>query len=654
MLSSATSEPRSRIAGFLAAILICSGPAAHLWAQSGPPASASAEAQPTVAAEDAAPSNANTIRVETRRVLVDVVVTDAKGRPVTGLKKEDFRILEDKKPQEIRSFDAHAAEPQSPEPPLQLPPNTFSNLSPAPQSGPVTVILYDVLNTPLESQAFAHEQLLQFLKQRETSSQTAIFVLSDRLHMLQGFTDDPNQLVSALYTSQAKGYKSGLLQGPGEASQGSGSVPHPDTPPNGLPPDGTQPPSADVVFAAIDNELKHMETLESSALLDRRVDITASALEQIAQFLGGLPGRKNLLWLSGSFPNGILPDESLGDRDTFNVTRNYSATVVQASDQLNASHVAVYPVDVRGLQTNPMFAASNNQTFAPGSHQALQGAQKFSQQNSAEHATMDTMAEETGGHAFYNTNGLKEAVAAAVEDGSAYYTLTYSPTQTALDGSERHVHVEVAQAGYKLAYRHSYFADDPSRLAESAGGNTGGKAADPLAVTLEHGAPSASELFLEAHVQAYGAPTPATPAQLDLLDRHEAGLQVAKTGRAGKPSAGRDGRPAMMQRYVILYGLLLRQLTLSVDGKGTHRGNLEFAVVAYSDDGLMLSGTRSRVAEVIPPERYAHIQKSGYQAVQTVTVPATAASLRIAVRDAGSNRLGSIEVRLPLAPEPKS
>jgi hypothetical protein len=389
--------------------------------------------------------------------------------------------------------------------------------------------------------------------------------------------------------------------------------------------------------------LKHMESIESSAMLDRRVDITVDALEEISRFLIGLPGRKNLLWLSGSFPTGILPDGSLGGRDSFDVTRNYSATVVKATDMLNLAHIAVYPVDVRGLQVNPMFSAASNQTFEPGSGKDLAAATNFSQQNNAEHATMNLIGDETGGRAFYNTNGLKEAVAAGVEDGSAYYTLTYAPADVKLDGGVRHVRIDLTKPGYQLAYRRTYFADKlDSEVASSEG-----SPADPLAATLGHGAPTAHELFFEAHLQTYGQPLPATPEQMEMLSKYEA------TSRKGKEKVVvKEQKPIMMQRYIITYGLLLRQLQLTTGDDGVHRGNLEFAVMSYNDDGDALDGIRSKIADVIPPDRYDRLLNSGYQVVQTVAVPMQAASLRLAVRDASTNHMGSLEVRLPIASVP--
>jgi hypothetical protein len=256
---------------------------------------------------------------------------------------------------------------------------------------------------------------------------------------------------------------------------------------------------------------------------------------------------------------------------------------------------------------------------------------------------MNLIGDETGGRAFYNTNGLKEAVAAGVEDGSAYYTLTYAPADVKLDGGVRHVRIDLTKPGYQLAYRRTYFADKlDSEVASSEG-----SPADPLAATLGHGAPTAHELFFEAHLQTYGQPLPATPEQMEMLSKYEA------TSRKGKEKVVvKEQKPIMMQRYIITYGLLLRQLQLTTGDDGVHRGNLEFAVMSYNDDGDALDGIRSKIADVIPPDRYDRLLNSGYQVVQTVAVPMQAASLRLAVRDASTNHMGSLEVRLPIASVP--
>jgi hypothetical protein len=108
----------------------------------------------------------------------------------------------------------------------------------------------------------------------------------------------------------------------------------------------------------------------------------------------------------------------------------------------------------------------------------------------------------------------------------------------------------------------------------------------------------------------------------------------------------------MMQRYVIGYGLLLRQLQLAVGDDGLRRGDLELAVMSYDGDGNALNGIRSQVHEAMPPERYERLLKGAYQVLQTVAVPTQAEYLRLAVRDSNANHMGSIEVQLPLAAVP--
>jgi hypothetical protein len=174
---------------------------------------------------------------------------------------------------------------------------------------------------------------------------SAIFVLSDKLHMLQGFTDDDNKLIAALNMQKA-GYKSSLLNTPGEASAPSDQLARTDGNQNGA--DQRQ----DVSFQSISGMLKNMETMEQSYQLDQRVDMTAEALEELARFLIAIPGRKNLLWMSGSFPNGVIPNGDVNGRNPvtgqneFSADRNYTAGIIEATDMLNASHVAVYPVDI--------------------------------------------------------------------------------------------------------------------------------------------------------------------------------------------------------------------------------------------------------------------------------------------------------------------
>jgi VWFA-related protein len=584
-----------------------------------------------------------TLKLTAQRVILDITVTDAKGKPVTGLTQSDFHVAEDGTPQTIRSFEVHTAEPQPAVVPMKLPTNTFSNLSSAPTGGPTTVILYDLLNTPQDAQPYAHQQLLDFLKQRRNTGQVAIFVLTDKLHMLQGFTEDDNKLIAALNMQKAKGYRSGYLQSNGEATQASDTLAETE----GNAAAATAAGQTDASFQTVSNMLKNMQVEETSYLLDQRVNLTAEALQEIARFLIGLPGRKNLLWLSGSFPEGIFPNAGANGRDSqtgrqqYEATRNYSSDIVVATDLLNASHVAVYPVDVRGLQVNPLYSAANKPSVQLGGG----SSRDFFQSQTAEHSSMDTIAENTGGRAFYNTNGLKEAAEEAMVEGSVYYTITYSPTNRTFDGTLRKVKVELSQPGYHLAYRRTYFADNFDQVARQQQDSPN----DPLAIALQHGAPNAHQLFFEAHIVPRGQPVQASAEQMAELVRYE-----AKATKNQKKLAQELQTPTMLQQYVVSYGLLPRQLDLRRGPDDKLRGDLEFAAVSFNADGQTLDGQHTQIQDVITPERYAFMLESGYHMLQAIEVPTDARFIRLAVRDLSDGQMGSLEIPLPVAPEPNA
>jgi hypothetical protein len=151
--------------------------------------------------------------------------------------------------------------------------------------------------------------------------------------------------------------------------------------------------------------------------------------------------------------------------------------------------------------------------------------------------------------------------------------------------------VELTVPGYEVDYRRTYFADNlDTAVAASEDAPT-----DAMTVTMGHGAPAAHELFFEAHLQTLGPPALATPQQKTVLEQNET------TDAKGKHKATLlDRTPVMMQRYIITYGLLTRQLEMPTTPDGVHHANLEFAAVSYDNDGLKLNGIRSTVAGCHP------------------------------------------------------
>ena len=136
-------------------------------------------------------------------VLVDVVVTDKNGQAVRGLTKDNFEILEGAggstaEKQTIVSFEEHnGAPPQVPSRP-RLPAHFYTNAPSGPPTDSINILLLDALNTHSEDQATVHREMVSYLKSIDPGPRLAIFTLSSRLQMVEGFSSDPRVLLEAL------------------------------------------------------------------------------------------------------------------------------------------------------------------------------------------------------------------------------------------------------------------------------------------------------------------------------------------------------------------------------------------------------------------------------------------------------------------------
>ena len=476
--------------------------------------------------------------------------------------------------------------------------------------------------------------MAEFLR-NNSGRRMAIFVLADRLHIVQGFTADTSLLVRSLEaikpTRTTLAADAIVLNGP--AALPVSSIPGPPAPPvspsNGMGPGasmGRVDPYAQIeqnFNQMLDNDQAEMQ----SELLDQRVNKTLDAMAQIGRYLSGFEGRKNLIWYSGSFPAAIFLDV-LNQAATLKVRglepyltdRNYTDRLRTATDHLTASEVAVYPVDARGLTG------------------------KGADQLNPEIATMQLLAEQTGGRAYYNTNDLAGALESAAVDGSTYYSLLYAPTNQKFDGKLRNIRVKLEKNGYTLAYRRTYFADDvESRNRHASAAEAGTSSGEPLSADMQFGAPLTHDVIFFAHVDAISSAVPPTPVQLSALRPYQE--EMARAEHSKHPP---KAQPELMQQYAITYSVLPKMLKDPGDS-GSYRSDLVFSVLAYDADGATLWGYSTRLKDNIPRTRIAAIRRDGFCAAQAFYVPLNTAALRLSVRDQLNGKSGSMEIRLPLA-----
>jgi VWFA-related protein len=600
---------------------------------------------PSTQSKEAAPqSSGPAIRTASNLVVVDVVVSDD-GKPVKGLERSAFHIFEDGREQSIKVFEQHNSADASQVQRLPvLPLHTYSNFPETTVTNAANVLLLDALNTPMKDQMYVRKQMTEYLKNIPAGARIAIFTLASKLRIVQGFTSDRAPLLAALSDKRNAPGVSPVLPDPDDTTLTNLST-------------GMQDVGASAQATA---SLQQFQADEASFQLDLRVQFTLDALKQLAAYLGGIPGRKNLIWFSGSFPLSLDPDVSLSNE--FSAVRNYDDQLKATSDLLTMSRVAVYPVDARGLFTAPMFSAanqganysgvshttpstagaSNPGTRAGGGGHARNPANgnasnpnafagdssKFFQTTAAEHATMQELALDTGGKAFFDTNGIKEALANAIENGENYYTLAYIPDDAKFDGKFRRIQVKLAEQNHQLAYRQGYFADAPSAHSSNA-------PLSPTAAAIQRGAPPSSQILFKVRV---------LPSDDDALK----GLE-SQTGPAGLMAEKLHGT---VKRYWIDYATDLHQVSVIVGSDGLFHCSVEFAAIAYDRDGKILNVANRAFKLNLQSAQYNQIMQTGLPLHQELDVPVGEVYLRIAVHDLSTDRIGSVEI--PLRVQEKS
>jgi VWFA-related protein len=412
-----------------------------------PPKDAPAVAQ----AQQPAYETSTVLKVKSRLVVVDVVARDGKGVAITDLKQEDFTVLEDGKEQKLRIFSFQHPDDSVAAAPPQAPANGMNVVDNLPhfQAGrALNVVLLDALNTSRLNQVSMRQAMIKFLETLPANEPIAVYLLSDRIHLLQDFTTDPAVLKNVVRSF--KGSNSPLLT---VSADGSPIAPVLPGVAQSLPPQ----------MAAQIKEFQDQMTVDAT---DQRVQATLAALNTLSRTLSGYPGRKNLIWLSETFPFDVMLT-SISGRSSLN-SRNYSPAIARTGNMLSDSQVAIYPLDARGLAGTGIFNVANEVNQNGATLRGSMGSQmdRESDDRMAAHGTMNDLADRTGGRAFYNRNDLDGALRDSITDGSTYYTLGYYPENKDWNGGFRNIQVKLKRGGVKLRYRIGYFAVDTAAFAK--------------------------------------------------------------------------------------------------------------------------------------------------------------------------------------------
>ncbi len=509
------------------------------------------------------------LRVTTRLVQVRVVAHDKQGELVSGLGREDFVLLDQGREQPITVFGVESNTPSAPCTET-LPPNTFSNrLEGCLDSlGGATVILFDALNTRLTDQAYAKQQIIKFLEQLHPDDRVALYAMGQGPLILQEFTSSPGLLLRAL--TEYKGDFSPNLDTfvAGNSATGIGQL---------------------------NTWLEELKlNLYEYDMRDRALR-TIRVLAAIANHVERLPGRKSLIWVSGSFPlwlgrKAVLTPEKIeGGRVSF------ASELERAVRALYKANLAVYPVDARGLMAPRGFRADR----AAFSHE-------LSDPDSATFLTMQVLAKRTGGRAFFNDNDLRAALRRAADDSRLVYALGYYPTHGKWNGKFRKIRIRLKRPGVQLLHRQGYFAQPE----------------EPVTTWYRQSVLNA----------AIWSPLSAT----------RLGLTV---------------RAKVTSRGLLDLELLIDPHDVSFRTQNDiWEGELDLKIVQLGpDDRLLRSASRVASVRLTPPDYEQAVQRRALVLSEWLERVPGAILLRVLARDARSGRLGSVSIPLnrpPFAAQP--
>lgn len=430
--------------------IVCMGTLAVFTQSTQTPSTAtqSVDAKATVTREQTANDGRPVFRLSVDLVQIDVRVTDRSGRPLIGLKPEQFTVLEDGKPQRINSFDFYDIQKieraGAGAPPItvrlgSVPP--AEALAHAVLDHRFIVLFFDLTAMQPDDLLRAQRGAEQYLRELVSPADlVAVVTYGNQLKISAHFTNDRDRLLRSVRALRAG--KDAQLADMAEAA-----------PQNG---EDSVSEQTGAAFTPDETEFNIFNT-------DRKLAV----LESLAKLLREIPGRKLVVHFTG----GIA---QTGDENRVQLRAT--------TDAANRADVSFYTVDARGLFAqapggearsgsatgSSQFSGAGTAALASESSRAMFTGAAVYHQVATRHAsreTLATLANDTGGRAFFDLGDLSEVFRKLREENSSYYLLGYYSSNRNRDGRWRNVRVQVNVPGARVRYREGYYAPKSNGIA---------------------------------------------------------------------------------------------------------------------------------------------------------------------------------------------
>jgi VWFA-related protein len=526
------------------------------------------------------------IRLKTDLIELRAVVTDKRGQPITDLKREDFELSENGKPQEVSFFSvvkiAGRGEARKSESPTAITlPNVPPNVTRTAETPSRTVVLFvDTLHLSPSSLLRAKQSLRKFIDERLTDEDLAAIVTSaGSLAVVEQFTRDRRILRYAVDRLGPRPYARDTLftpyiaamvdRGDREALQVAVAI---------YAAEEHIPPNDPTIVQMV--QAKARQVLSEATYLRRAALIT---LREVVQRVSDLPGQRLVVMVSDGF---TLYDHG-GSHDTNDLQSAVSRAV--------RSGVIIYSIDAKGLQPPALFNASlGNIPNDPRISSYVSAGERELEDG------LNALARDTGGEAFFNTNDTAGAMGRALDDNRVYYALAYYPAGEESEKKFRKITIKIKNhPDYQVRAQRGYL---PAELAKK---------------TKENEARTPQQRFVDTIL----APLPATA--------------IGVSAAADFVESAEDSAQVTLQTHIDGKTLTFRE------ENGRHRFEAEIVTMIFNSDGKRVDLKSETISGNLLPERIEVARQNGIQYNRRVPLKQGLYQVRVGVREPASQKTGT-------------
>lgn len=345
-------------------------------------------------------SSTVTLHAESRLVVLDTLVADRKGKVITNLTRDDFKVYDNGVLQTVHNFDNPAMRPPIPDAPRRAR-NGHNDWG----DSPLTMLVVSEVATPFDEIAYARQRVERYLGAQPAAlaEPTILLWLDDSgLHPVTKFTRDRDVLLRAI-----KSY----------------------------------PPS--------------LSSKQQRSDTEGQISSVFSALHQVALFSRGEPGKKEIIWVGRGFPMIDPTQLPLSQRQLL------EDAVHSTIDLLLASRISLYVIDTAVTSAPNTTDFSSDSTMETTDTTTPGAAPKIPDVLSSAF-DLDLFAVQTGGEYYAGMNDLDQQIGESIQRGSSYYTLTYVPSSTSVNPKSNYHSIRVVTKDPNLIVqtKQGYYDDD--------------------------------------------------------------------------------------------------------------------------------------------------------------------------------------------------